>query len=129
MDKNLLNAGFKIENINNRAVLMFQNKPMSAAEFYMPGVEGDKALKLYIELSDTIKNAAIYLNDTALQQKTNQFGSAYIDLYREKGRYYLKLVNLVTQSTNNYYFDLDKPLKLSCHGIKDFGCTKIYYQS
>lgn len=127
IDKKLIHAGFKIENINNQAVLMYQNKPITAEAFYMPGIEGDQALKLYIEISNTIKNAMIYLNNEVLQQKTNAVGAAYIDLHRAKGRYHLKLKNSVTQNTNNYYFELDKPLKLLCHGTNEFDCKKIYY--
>lgn len=127
MDKNLINAGYKIENINNHPVIMFQNKPISSEDFYMPGIQGDQAIKLYIEIKNTIKNATINLNDSTLQQKTDKFGTAYIDLYRMKGKYHLQLENSIIHFTSNYYFKLDKPLKLICHGTNNFTCDKIYY--
>jgi hypothetical protein len=126
MDKNLIDMGYGLQTEDKNLVFLYQNKKVSAARFYAPSIAPNKAIKLFISLKKTIRNAKIYLNDNELNQKTDDSGKALIDVYEEKGKYHLALTNN-NKSSLNYFFALDEDVALECSGVTSLSCQKKPY--
>jgi len=124
MDKSLMVKGYDLKKINNNMSVLYKNEIIPIVDFYMSSTGPDEAIKLFIELTDTLKNAHVSLNGIPLTT-TDKNGMAVIDRYKRAGAYYLKIVD--NEQSLNYFFSLVEGARITCSGINNFKCEKIKY--
>lgn len=124
MDKALVAKGYDLKKINNNMSVLYKNEIIPAVDLYMSSMGPDEAIKLFIELTDTLKNARVSLNGMPLTT-TDDKGMAVIDRYKKTGAYLLKITN--KEQSVNYFFSLTEGLRIICSGIDTFKCDKTKY--
>lgn len=127
IDRNLTAKGYSLQNENEKLLFMYHGKAMSTAQFYAPSIGSDEAIQLNISLKNTINDATIYLNDVALNTKTDKTGAANIETFKTKGKYHLAISQDEKKSSLNYFFSLDKSQKLECTGKTALSCNTKFY--
>lgn len=124
IDKALVVKGYDLKKINNNMSVLYKNKIIPVVDLYMSSMGPDEAIKLFIELANTLKNARVSLNGTPLTT-TDDNGMAVIDRYKKTGTYLLKITN--KKQSLNYFFSLTEGLRIVCSGIDNFKCDKTKY--
>lgn len=125
MDGTLVSDGYGLLKKTDASVsVIYKNEAVSMKEFYMSSMGPDIAIKLYVELSHTLKKANVFLNAKPLT-KTDENGMAFVEKHKQAGPYELKVSD--DKKSLNYFFALDKSMKLVCVGVDDFQCNKVPY--
>lgn len=124
MDSELVHQGYSIQNTNNKLIIFHNNKVIPEASFGGP-IGPNEAKKLYIYLKNTLRSANIYLNKELIEH-TDKDGVAFIDIYKEVGKYVLELTTETDNIKVGYLFLLDRDIKLICGGER-FNCEEGYY--
>lgn len=124
MDKALVTKGYDLKRTNNNMSVLYKNEIIPVVDLYASSIGPDEAIKLFIELTDTLKNAHVSLNGTLLTITDNN-GMAVIDRYKRAGAYHLKIVD--KGQSLNYFFSLVEGSRIMCSGINNFKCEKIRY--
>lgn len=124
MDGYLVSDGYGLKKTDASVSVIYKNEAVPMKDFYMSSMGPDKAIKLYVELAHTLKKANVFLNAKPLT-KTDENGIAFVEKHKQAGHYELKVSD--DKKSLNYFFALDRSMKLVCAGVDDFKCYKAPY--
>jgi len=125
MDPELTKMGYSIKkDLNTNSFrLEYKNNFLPMDQFYLTSTGPDIAIKLFISLKNTLKNANILINEKLRDEKTDSNGNIDIDTFKIAGKYELKIKDKNNKSLS-FLFKLDNPTKISCSGVSNFKCLK-----
>ncbi|MBX9585975.1 MAG: hypothetical protein K2X50_01835 [Gammaproteobacteria bacterium] len=125
LDNDLKNQGYEIKLVNNTLLLFLHGQPLRMA---YSGFTPRKIKQLNINLTNTFRNAKIYIENKPTKYKTDKSGNAAIQSNFEINSVFsISIQNNEKTKTLQLIFNFDSDMKIACSEKDDFSCKIIEY--